>query len=92
MTSRKKQTIITFKADEALAEALQGVSNRSEFIRNAILTALDNGCPLCQGTGILTPEQQKHWTRFIASHSLEKCGQCQAVHLVCAAAPDGHGH
>jgi len=92
MTTHKKQTIITFKADAALAEALQVVPNKSEFIRNAILTALDNGCPLCQGTGILTPEQQKHWAHFIASHSVEKCDECHAVHLVCDAAPDAHGH
>lgn len=92
MRNLKKQSIITFKADAALAEALQAVSNKSEFIRNAILTALANGCPLCQGTGILTPEQQKHWARFIASHSLEKCEECQAVHLVCDAAPEAHDH
>jgi hypothetical protein len=92
MSTLKKQTIITFKADAALAEALQGVPNKSEFIRTAILTALDNGCPLCQGSGILTPEQQRHWAHFIASHSLEKCGTCQAVHLVCEAAPEAHGH
>ena len=92
MRTRKKQSIITFKADAALAEALQAVPNKSEFIRNAILTALENGCPLCQGTGILTPEQQRHWAHFIASHSLEKCDECQAVHLVCDAAPGAHGH
>ncbi len=92
MSNHKKQSIITFKADTVLAEALQAVPNKSEFIRNAILTALANSCPLCQGTGILTPEQRKHWARFIASHSLEKCDTCQAVHLVCEAAPESHGH
>lgn len=92
MRTQKKQTIITFKADSALAEALQAVPNKSEFIRTAILTALESGCPLCQGTGILTPEQQKHWARFTASHSLEKCDTCQAVHLVCDATPEAHRH
>lgn len=85
MKNPAKPAIITFKADEALAEALQAVPNKSEFIRSAILTALDNGCPLCRGTGILTPEQKKHWGEFLATHSVETCKDCHAVHLVCRA-------
>ncbi|MFA7348020.1 MAG: hypothetical protein WCZ86_09695 [Desulfurivibrionaceae bacterium] len=79
----KKQETITFKADETLAEALHKVPNKSEFIRNAILNALENGCPLCQGTGILTSEQRTHWAKFLNTHSLQKCDACKAVHLVC---------
>ncbi len=81
----KKQETMTFKVDEALAEALKQVPNRSEFIRKAVLHALENGCPLCQGTGILSEEQQQHWARFLATHSLERCQKCNAVHLVCEA-------
>ena len=33
---KRKQEIITFKADEPLLEAMRGISNRSEFIRAAI--------------------------------------------------------
>lgn len=88
----KKQETITFKADGALAEALKQMTNRSEFIRNAVLHALDNNCPLCQGTGTLTPEQQKHWTGFLSTHALQKCGECQAVHLVCEAERAGNPH
>lgn len=85
MNIPKKPTIITFKADVTLAEALQSVPNKSEFIRSAILTALDNGCPLCRGAGILTPEQKKHWEDFLATHSVATCDDCNAVHLVCRA-------
>lgn len=88
----KKQETITFKVDDTLAEALKQVANRSEFIRSAILHALDNGCPLCQGTGTLTPEQQKHWAGFLSTHTLEKCCQCQAIHLVCEADHRGSDH
>lgn len=88
MGHAKKQEIVTFKVDESLAEALKMIPNRSEFIRTAIAAALDNNCPLCQGTGIMTLEQQKHWTEFVANHSVEKCNQCDAVHLVCAAADE----
>jgi hypothetical protein len=81
----KKQEIITFKVDEALRRALQGVQNRSEFIRAAILAALDSVCPLCKGSGILTPDQRKHWDTFSKNHPLKQCEDCHAVHLVCGA-------
>jgi hypothetical protein len=80
---RKKQEIITFKADESLLEAMRGIPNRSEFIRTAVLAALDSVCPLCKGTGILTPDQRLHWLTFETDHSVEECGDCHEMHLVC---------
>lgn len=85
MAPRKKNDIITFKADESLALAMQGIPNRSEFIRSAILAALDNACPLCRGTGALSPEQKRHWQEFSNNHALRECDDCHAVHLVCGA-------
>jgi len=81
--ARNRPEIITFKVDESLLGAMKGIGNRSEFIRAAILAALDNLCPLCRGTGILTPDQKKHWSAFAANHSVEECDQCKEVHLVC---------
>ncbi len=52
-----KQQIITFKAEEALVEAMGDIPNRSEFIRSAILAALEGVCPLCHGTGVLSTHQ-----------------------------------
>lgn len=83
MNNHRKQEIITFKVDDALSEALKGVSNRSEFIRKAILSAMENVCPLCMGTGIMQPHQRKHWEAFMESHSLERCTDCESMHLVC---------
>ena len=62
MAGRKE--IITFKVDESLAAAMHGIPNRSAFIRAAILSALNGSCPLCKGTGILTPEQRQKWDRM----------------------------
>lgn len=81
-----KGEIITFKADAALMEAMKGIPNRSEFIRNAILSSLDNACPLCRGTGILTVHQKSHWEDFLGTHSLEECKECGELHVVCAKA------
>jgi len=88
MGARKKREIITFKVDESLAGAMLGIGNRSEFIRAAILHALENGCPLCKGTGILTPDQRRHWDSFAVNHSVEECGDCHALRLVCEAEGD----
>jgi len=88
MSNNKKQDIITFKVDEPLHQAMRGIPNRSEFIRAAILTALDSVCPLCKGSGILTPDQRNHWDQFAKRHVLEECDDCHAVHLVCAAEDD----
>lgn len=78
-----KNNIITFKADRSLIEALDGIENRSEFIRIAILMALKNICPLCNGTGVLTADQQKHWESFNKHHLVQKCPECFAPVIVC---------
>jgi hypothetical protein len=81
--TRKTPSIVTFKADPSLLEALQGIENRSEFIRAALLSALDNICPLCKGRGLLTPNQKEHWASLAADHSLEECDDCHEFYLVC---------
>jgi hypothetical protein len=80
---RRKDDVITFKVDEHLAEAMAGIENRSAFIRDAILAALGNTCPICRGTGILTIAQQGHWREFAAHHHVEECAECHESHLVC---------
>ncbi|MFW5870108.1 MAG: CopG family transcriptional regulator [Candidatus Sumerlaeota bacterium] len=75
--------VVTFKADATLIESLQDVPNRSEFIRSAIIAALEGACPLCKGTGILTSSQQKHWREFARNHPVEECNDCHERHLVC---------
>ncbi len=89
-TPRKQREIVTFKADAPLLKAMKGIPNRSEFIRAAILAALDSACPLCKGSGILTPDQRRHWNRFAEHHALEECGDCHAVHLVCDVQASAH--
>ncbi len=80
----KKQGIITFKVDEALYELVRNMPNRSEFIRNAVLSALGNICPLCNGTGILSARQKEHWDEFASDHQVKTCSECQERYLVCS--------
>jgi hypothetical protein len=86
------QGIVTFKADAALRAALTGIRNRSEFIRAALLAALDSLCPLCKGTGILTINQRSHWQAFLAQHAMRECHDCHEVRLVCRKLPEPDVH
>ena len=86
---RRKGEIVTFKVDEGLLGLMKGIRNRSEFIRTAILIALESACPLCKGTGVMTPKQKEHWDAFSMDHVLEECSDCHELHLICSAEADG---
>jgi hypothetical protein len=78
-----KEEIITFKADSSLTQALSLVPNRSDFIRGAILHALKDTCPLCQGTGRLSPLQKTHWDDFARHHGIKRCSECDEAVMTC---------
>lgn len=78
-----KSEIISFKVDAETADLIKLLPNKSEFIRQAVLAAMDNTCPLCQGTGSLTPAQKIHWLEFTKQHPVHTCGDCNAVTLSC---------
>lgn len=80
---KTKQEIIAVRADETLLEAMKGISNRSEFIRQAILAALNNMCPFCKGTGIMSPNQKKHWVDLANDHIFIECDKCGEPRLAC---------
>lgn len=84
MRYRREPQVISFKADKALREALEGIANRSEFIRNAILMALENVCPLCGGTGLLSVSQKNHLDAFLKYHEIIICKDCNQRHLSCS--------
>ena len=80
----RKPEVVTFKVEASLLEAMKRIPNRSAFIRSAILGALESACPLCQGTGCLSPNQKEHWEAFAADHAVEECDDCHELHLVCS--------
>jgi hypothetical protein len=83
---RSKDEVISFKVGAALARVIRRLPNRSEFIRAAVLSALDHACPLCQGTGLMSPEQKRHWEAFSRDHALKHCQECDALYLTCGSA------
>ena len=58
-SGRNKGGIITFQADATLTKRMEGIANRSDFIRTAIRLALDNMCPVCGGTGTLSEAEAR---------------------------------
>ncbi len=80
-----KSEILSFKVDETLKEAMKGIDNRSDFIRRAVIAALDSTCPLCRGTGVLTPDQRRHWQNFSRNHEVKECDDCHQTYLTCSA-------
>lgn len=91
---KKKERIITFKVNDDLLEVIKNIPNRSEFIRAAIMTAIENVCPLCNGTGLLTPKQKEHWENFALYHNVKRCKDCDELFIECAKADDTYriGH
>ena len=81
--NNQKQEIITFKVDKKFADIIKQLPNRSDFIRKAIMAAMENTCPFCRGTGIITAQQKPHWEEFLKHHTVKKCDECEAVLLKC---------
>lgn len=79
----KPSEVITFKVDPETLKRMSGIENRSDFIRNAILAALDNSCPFCKGTGVLTAGTKQHWEDFSKDHRVEECGDCNELKIEC---------
>jgi DnaJ-class molecular chaperone len=76
MPKTQDTEVVTFKLDKATMQLMKGIENRSEFIRNAILGALDNMCPFCKGTGVLNVHRKKHWEQLANQHQQRVCKEC----------------
>lgn len=81
MSRTNEIEVVTFKLDKATMQLMQGIENRSEFIRNAILGALDHMCPFCKGTGVLNEHRKEHWDKLAQKHKQEVCHECEEVVL-----------
>lgn len=81
---KKKEGVITFKVNVDMYDVIKDIPNRSEFIRAAIMMALENICPLCNGTGLLTPKQKEHWVNFTRDHAVKRCEDCDELFIECA--------
>lgn len=66
-TGKATRTVV-FKADAEMADLLDSLPNRSEFIRRAILGQIHRNCPLCRGAGVVPIGIGEHYAEAFASN------------------------
>lgn len=76
--SQKKQ-IVAFKVEDDLANFLDALPNKSEFIRKAILAQFGMTCPLCTGTGVVDKGVHDHFEPVIGEHNSRPCEKCKSA-------------
>ena len=73
-----KKEIVAFKVEPELAEFLDKLPNKSEFIRRAILAQFGMTCPLCAGSGVVPRGVHDHYRPIITKHDRAACEKCKA--------------
>ena len=68
--------IVAFKVDPELAQFLNHLPNKSDFIRKAILAQFGMTCPLCTGTGVVARGLHDHFKPVIAANTSRACDKC----------------
>ncbi len=74
--SRQKQTVVSFRVDQHLAEALNNLPDKSTFIREAILRRFHTVCPFCKGRGVMPQMIADHLTQRLPDEETVECSCC----------------
>lgn len=72
-----KSKIVAFKVEEELADFLDNLPNKSDFIRKAILAQFGMTCPLCDGSGVVPRGVHDHYKPVIAAENKRPCEKCK---------------
>jgi hypothetical protein len=81
--------MVSFKADSALADLLEALPNRSDFIRRAVLAHARRLCPLCRGGGVLSEKDRREFELLMQQAAEVRCRSCgEDFPWVFAAGPD----
>jgi hypothetical protein len=75
----QKSQIVAFKVEPELADFLDKLPNKSEFIRKAILAQFAMNCPLCTGTGVVEKGIHDHFEPVISEHNARPCEKCKVA-------------
>jgi hypothetical protein len=75
----QKKQIVAFKVEDALADFLDALPNKSEFIRKAVLAQFGMTCPLCAGSGVVDRGIHDHYEPVIADHNSHACEKCRTA-------------
>jgi hypothetical protein len=94
--SKAKSVVVTFRVDAHLAEALERLPDKSQFIRTAIKSAFHETCPACGGEGRVDSDASKWLTEVLKKNGARRCQCCAAAFPASLAAgrstPDVCGH
>jgi len=71
-----KTAVVAFKVEEELAEFLNKLPNKSEFIRKAIAAQLAIDCPFCKGSGVVNRAVHAHYAPLIDQFKSRHCDGC----------------
>ncbi|MFO0824118.1 MAG: hypothetical protein U0792_13560 [Gemmataceae bacterium] len=74
---KEKKHIVAFKVEDDLADFLDKLPNKSEFIRKAILAQFGMTCPLCSGTGVVDKGIHDHFVPVIDVNLKRPCEKCK---------------
>jgi hypothetical protein len=72
----QKTEVVAFKVEPELAEFLNKLPNKSEFIRKAIAAQMNTACPLCTGSGQVSRWVHDHYAPLIADWNQRDCDSC----------------
>lgn len=72
----RKTAVVAFKVEKELAEILNDLPNKSEFIRKAIASHLSMACPVCHGSGTLPKALHDYYTSILPQLSTRDCEGC----------------
>jgi hypothetical protein len=72
----RKTAVVAFKVEEELAQILNDLPNKSEFIRKAIVSHLSMACPLCRGSGVLPKALHDYYVSVLPEFSRRDCEGC----------------
>jgi hypothetical protein len=71
-----KTAVVAFKVEEQLAEFLNGLPNKSAFIRKAIATQMSIACPLCNGSGQVSRWMHDNYLPLLQRWNSQNCAGC----------------
>jgi hypothetical protein len=71
-----KTAVVAFKVEEQLAEFLNGLPNKSAFIRKAIAAQMSIACPLCNGSGQVSRWMHDNYLPLLQKWNSQKCAGC----------------
>jgi hypothetical protein len=77
-----KSRIVAVKVEAELAEFLNRLPNKSDFIRKAILAQFGTACPLCEGSGQVPAAIGQPYGPVLRRHRERACLKCGTVEAI----------